>query len=166
MLLLTAGGFDWLMRRIPERRMRGVLLSFCGVSFALTGIWIIRNHPLDFAYFNPIGRPIAAQFSRDSWGVGSRPCIIYLANTLEKDVINLGVNEDLTWNAHEFTLWALPPQIESRFHVVWQTEHAEAFCYSYKNYPGNAYERPGFRLLKTFDVDGYAVVGAYERISE
>lgn len=32
-----------------------------------------------------------------------------------------------------------------------------------KNYPGNDYQRPGFRLVKTFFVDGAAVIGAYVR---
>lgn len=166
MLLLMAVGFDWLIRRVPAYPFRGCVFALCAVSFFLTGNWILKNHPLDFAYFNQIGRPIASRFSRDSWGVGSRPCILYLANAIGKDVIDFGVNEDLTWGASEFTLWALPESVSERFHIVWQTEHADAFCYSYKNHPGNDYARPGFRLLKTFYVDEYAVAGAYERIKE
>ena len=168
MLVLIASGFDRLSTAIGRKPAwakvgRGIVIAGCVLSFGFTALWIAANHPLDFAYFNAIGRPIASGFSRDSWGVGSRPCIEYLAHATSKEQLQFGVNEDLTYGASEFTLWALPESVSSRFRVVWKTENADAFCYSYKNYPGNDYQRPGFRLVKTFFVDGAAVVGAYVR---
>lgn len=162
MLVLIASGLAKIMTaRYAAVRLSAVLA--CVLTFAMTVRWIAVNHPLDFAYFNALGRPIASGFSRDSWGVGSRPCIEYLASTLSDEQIDFGVNEDLTWGAAEFTLWALPDSVAERFNVIWQTDHAEAFCFSYKNTAGNDYQRDGFRLMKTFFVDGAAVVGAYQR---
>lgn len=161
LMLIVSGLAKLLAARHAAIRISAVLAL--GLTFAMTARWIAVNHPLDFAYFNALGRPIASDFSRDSWGVGSRPCIAYLASTLSDERIDFGVNEDLTWGAAEFTLWALPDSVAARFNVIWQTDHAEAFCFSYKNTAGNDYQRDGFRLMKTFFVDGAAVVGAYQR---
>ncbi len=142
------------------------IILICSYSFLSTGIWFFRNHPLDFVYFNEIGRNYASQFTRDYAGVGTKQCILYLANTLDDPVIRLGVNADNTYGSTEVTLYRLPERISSRFAPIWQTKYADYICFSYKNTLGNNYDYPNFSLMKTFSVDNYDVVSVYKRIRE
>ncbi|HQG89151.1 MAG TPA: glycosyltransferase family 39 protein [Flexilinea sp.] len=143
----------------------GIVFSLCLLSFANTGWWMIKNHPLDFVYFNEIGKNYAEDFTRDYWGVASKSCLLYLYNAVQVGEIRVGVNSDLTYGSAEITLLRMPEAVRKRFTPVWQMKNADYLCYSYKNTPGNDYQIPDFAVMKTFMVDGYAVMGVYQRIN-
>jgi len=143
----------------------GIVFSLCLISFGNTGWWMIKNHPLDFVYFNEIGKNYAEDFTRDYWGVSSKSCLLYLYNTVQVGEIRVGVNSDLTYGSAEFTLLRLPEAVRKRFTPIWQMKNADYLCFSYKNTPGNNYQIPDFAVMKTFMVDGYAVMGVYQRVN-
>lgn len=169
MLFGIMRGFEAVFSR-PSGTSKGlkarqwILYWLCLISFAITGSWIFRNHPLDFVYFNEFGRQAASQFSRDYWGVGSKDCILYLSGLIPtgKQAL-LGVNADLTYGASEFSLFCLPDSVSVKFKPVWQNHNADYICYSYKNTPGNNHQIEGFHLIHTLKVDGFDVVGIYEK---
>ncbi len=170
-IYLAACGFGniWnisFQKKIIQRIKNVFFLGIISVSFATTGLWIVKNHPLDFVYFNEIGRHYAQQFTRDYWGVASKSCIQDLAG--EYDGIHpmlLGVNADLTYGSAENSLLRFPTEIQERFQVVWKNDNAEYLCFSYKNIPGNDHQIPGFEIMKTYRVDGYDVAAIYKRIN-
>jgi hypothetical protein len=168
MLPLIVRGFEnaaGLFTEKTELTLRqGIVVGLCLISFANTSLWMVRNHPLDFVYFNEIGRHFATSFSRDYWGVGSKNCILTLAGMIpEGRQAQLGVNADLTYGSAEFTLIRLPESIQAKFKPVWQNHNADYLCYSYKNAPGNNFAIEGFIQIQALQVDGFDVVGIYQK---
>lgn len=141
-----------------------IVLGLCGASFITTGIWMLRNHPLDFVYFNEISRKQAEQFSRDYWGVSSKSCMLYLAANVSDEPIRLAASNTTSAGAIDITWIRLPQTVQDHFELFWQTRHADYLCLSYTNLPGNDYPVENFEIIKTFAVDGYAVSSAYHRI--
>lgn len=171
MLPLIMRGFESAAGLFAERTKltirQGVVTALCLVSFANTAFWMVRNHPLDFVYFNEIGSHFATQFSRDYWGVGSKSCILTLAGMIpEGRQAQLGVNADLTYGSAEFTLIRLPESIQSKFKPVWQNHNADYLCYSYKNATGNHFAIDGFTQIQALQADGFDVVGIYRKNTE
>ncbi|MHC1773483.1 MAG: hypothetical protein AB9907_17445 [Flexilinea sp.] len=169
-IYLAACGFGSLWdtsfrKGIIQKGKNVVLLGIVSVSFASTGFWVVKNHPLDFVYFNEIGRRYARQFTRDYWGVASKSCVLDLLNEYDGRRISLDLNADYTWGSIEFSLMRLPEEQQKKFDPVWQIENAEYLCFSYKNIPGNNYPIPDFEILKTYRVDGYDVAAIYKRVS-
>ena len=147
---------------VLKNLMISVMVVF---SFSTTGIWMIRNHPLDFVYFNEIGRNYADQFSRDYWGVASKSCVLDLLNEYDGRRISLDLNADLTWGSINFSLLRLPLEQQAKFDPVWKTENAEYACFSYKNTPGNGYILPDFEPIQVYQVDGYDVATVFKRVT-
>ncbi len=150
-------------RKIPPWR-RVAATALCLLSFSTTTLWTVRNHPLDFAYFNEIGRRFATNFSRDYWGVASKSCVLDLLHDYNGRRISLALNEDLTWGSILFSIMRLPKSAQEKFDPVWKTENAEEICFSYKNTKGNQHQITDFELIKSYTVDGYDVAGLYKRI--
>ncbi len=169
LIYLAAAGFGNLLE-VPCASKRfgqakNLFLSvILGISFIVTGLWMLRNHPLDFVYFNEIGRGSAQQFARDYWGVASKRCVLDLLKEYDGRRIQLGLNADMTWGSTEFSLMRLPLEQQKKFDPVWQTKYAEYLCFSYKNTAGNDHPIADFEIIKTYQVDGYDVAGIYKRV--
>lgn len=57
----------------PARRWcRRLLLTLCTISFANTGIWMVRNHPLEYIYFSLPSSWVEGNFALDYWGLSFR----------------------------------------------------------------------------------------------
>ena len=62
-----------------------LLLIFSPVCF-----WMIRNHPFQYVYFNPLARPTAfSLFERDYWGVSQIKGLEYIMRTDTRSTIRL-----------------------------------------------------------------------------
>jgi len=145
--------------------LRTVLtVGLCAASMLTTGVWMVKNHPLDFVYFNEIGRKNADQFSRDYWGVSSKSCMLYLSSVSSGQSIRLAANNLLSAGAIDISLMRLPRSIQDQFELFWQPEHADYLCISYDKMTGNSYPVDGFELMKSFTVDDYTIASAYQRI--
>ncbi len=169
--LSVAGFFDLWTISLPTKKsnlIKNMLLVItCLISFLSTGLWMVRNHPFDFVYFNEIGRYFAQQFTRDYWGVASKRCIQEVDRYyIDGEPIRLGVNADLTYGSAQNSLLRFPEATQAHFQVIWKNENADYLCFSYKNIPGNSHPIPGFEIIKTFQVDGYDVAAVYRRIEK
>ena len=168
-IYLAVFGFHALLS-IPAKNhvmmtcKNAALLGMMMYSFFSTGSWVIKNHPLEFVYFNEIGRNYAQQFSRDYWGVASKSCVLDLLKEFNGRRISLDLNADYTWGSIEYSLMRLPQKEQDKFDPVWKTENAEYLCYSYKNISGNQHSIPDFEIIKTYTIDGYDVAAIYKRI--
>ncbi len=168
-LYLSVYGLNELMQlkirsEIVMRAKKIALFGVCLASFISTGSWIVRNHPLDFVYFNEIGRAAAPQFSRDYWGVASKKCVLDLLNEYDGRRVSLDLNADRTWGSIEFSLLRLPLKQQAKFDPVWKTENAEYACYSYKNTLGNNFVLEDFEPIHVYRVDGYDVAAVFKRV--
>ncbi len=77
-LLISLEGMWWLLiatKKLPalgKKVGQVAVIGFIGLQLLLTGIWTIRNHPYEYAYFSIPTRFVAGQFELDYWGLSYR----------------------------------------------------------------------------------------------
>ena len=149
-------GFDYLCR-LPNRMIR--LFSWCIIflSFGLSAVWIIKAHPYQSIYLNPIARKQwSGKLERDYYNISAKECMDYLLTHSN----NLAIH--ITENTHIQALQiALPPSSRERLHTFSLTKiqpyPIEYLVYNYNNNIGNevlfdyyvpiyAIERDGIKL--------------------
>lgn len=75
-LLIALEGLAWLLlalKKMPALSWKiasGVLACVIGLQMLSTSVWMIRNHPFEYAYFSLPG--IGELFDRDYWGLSYR----------------------------------------------------------------------------------------------
>ena len=83
---------SWITRLALNTTVTRLALPAWGICVALamtvTGAWMIRNHPFQFAYFNPLARQsVRCRFDLDYWGVSQTNLLrVALAMTPEAQV--------------------------------------------------------------------------------
>lgn len=64
-----------------RREFRWGVVTLFLIAILGNGIWIIRNHPHEYAYFSPVVRKYSSLFSGDYWGISSRELIGYIVDS-------------------------------------------------------------------------------------
>lgn len=98
-----------------------IILIFLSCTFITTIFWMIKNHPYEMVYYNPLIRnQLAKNFERDYWGLSIQP--------LFKEVLELEKNnrEKITiWendSMHKFVNWLVPISTREKFILTSQEE--------------------------------------------
>lgn len=86
---LAAIGVEVTLNHIAHIRARAIrtgwkigAIAVIACSLGINAFWIAVNHPYQFAYFAPLARPYAEQFSGDYWGIATRQLLEVI---LERD---------------------------------------------------------------------------------
>ncbi len=88
-LYFSAGALDGILSR--KNKLWIFLFSICGlVSFVLSGCWMIRNHPYEGTYFNPLVRSYAlSHFTKDYWKLSTKECLDFIADSDKGDRVTV-----------------------------------------------------------------------------
>lgn len=82
----------YLLSFFNKRKMHVVYKISCllmAVSMVVNGIWIVRNHPYEYVYFNPIARKNAVSFSGDYWGISSRNLLEFIVTSDPQRILKI-----------------------------------------------------------------------------
>lgn len=91
------GLHDILGSGIKQEIKYAVTAALAGV-FVYLAIWIGKNHPYEYVYYNPWIRSYAADhFPRDYWYVSEKDCLKYILDHDERETINVFCERDFTW---------------------------------------------------------------------
>ena len=75
---------------LNNSRLRLGGLSLLAVSMAYSSFWILKNHPYEYAYFQPLIRNYAQKnFDLDYWALTEREMYEYISNTDERKDIQV-----------------------------------------------------------------------------
>jgi len=86
--------FDIVKKPVAKAAGLGIL----GIVFSWIGLWILRNHPYEYVYYNPwIRRYAADNFQRDYWYVSETDAFRYILEHDERPVINVYAYQGFTW---------------------------------------------------------------------
>lgn len=117
-------------------------------------LWIVKNHPYQMVYLNPIGRVWGSQFDRDYWCLATTDMCRYV---LENDS-----SEKISINA-PFNMFERLLNEEEKDRIVIE-ENPTYWLESYRKIIGDDYVREGYEEIYTIVVDGYKIGSVQKRI--
>ena len=94
-LLIALEGLWWLLmiaKKFSEQKARILQWIICGVlglQMTSTGLWMIRNHPFEYAYFSIPTRFIDGNFELDYWGLSYRAGLEWIVKNDPREHINV-----------------------------------------------------------------------------
>ncbi len=82
-------GFESL-RKKKSKISRCVLYAFCMASFIASGIWMVKNHPYEGTYFNPVVRKFSVYlFVKDYWRLSTKEILDYIVKDTPEGPLHL-----------------------------------------------------------------------------
>lgn len=159
LILIALYGVDRIRKIIaplPQRTAllsRTFLLSILILSMASTGSWMVRNHPLQFAYFSVPSSWVRDSFDLDYWALSSRLVLRAIAERDDRPVITFSSTNTITAvNANVF--------FPSTTFMFVEPEEAD---YVIDNFRDHDYRHtlPRDRLIESITVDGIELMHVY-----
>lgn len=134
---------------------RFVIYGIMGFQMGSTGIWMLRNHPFEYAYFSVPARLVDGKFELDYWGLGYRAGLEWILKNDARERINVFVAARTGKAAAD----TLPIKDWNRLYFV-EPDEAD---YILDNFRGNSYEHayPEERKVHAISVDGIEILGIY-----
>lgn len=145
--------------RITARCGRRALLAATIISAALTVHFMIRYHPHQNVYFNPLTlNDKLGQLDLDYWGLSYKQGFEALAELDPRDAIRVAVQNDPGKFNYDF----LPPHLRKRFQLVEKPEEAEYYLSVFRLW------EDGLQAVRdrTFPYDGEEVYAIYAEESK
>ncbi len=163
LLLLAAHGlrnlWNWIGALHDERRkvilQTGAVLIVLS-TFLETGIWVVRNHPLEYRYYSIPSRWVEGYFPLDYWGLSYRQGFKWLLNYDKSELITVQVTGSAGWeNLNILT------QDQRRRLVVKNSSYPTKYIldnYQWKDYRHTFPEKDKIHAI---EVEGMDVLGIY-----
>ena len=144
-------------------------IVFCVVlSLIQTFIWMGKNHPHYYVYFNPIaGKNWDVKWDRDFWGLSAKQLI---EKFIEKnDPPNADGKYLLLYNhAGRSNIKLFPPDVKDKFEFIEDYNKAQYIIGDYRtvmgDYPEHKYE--GFEEYLNIKVDGKKIMTLFKRVDD
>jgi len=116
-----------------KNKTRKISLFLLCLTFIFTGFWMIKNHPYEGVYYNPLVRKVVAEnFERDYWGLSIQPLfnqVLELEATSEGK-IKIWKNDPM----NKFSSWLVPSKIREKFILTSDTEEAQYAVVNFYNW--------------------------------
>ena len=109
------------------RIARYIATGSVAVSMIVTTVWLIRNHPYQYVYFNMLAASYAKEnFDRDYWGVSGNDSLDYILENDSRENISISPPHPSTWymlnkQDQSRTLWLENPLSWADFHFQPET---------------------------------------------
>ena len=88
LIFISIRGLEFFVRKFQIK----TVIIFIAPFLIFTTLWMIINHPFQFAYFNKFaGNNIRNNFEVDYWGVSNRSALNYIAKNDTRRNINIYV---------------------------------------------------------------------------
>ncbi len=94
----TVWFFDFVINDIQKNQIKLFFFMSLLISYCVTGIWIIQNHPYESVYFTPLFQKYTAyNFERDYWRHSTKECLEYIVSNSTDERITV-------WDYHAETM--------------------------------------------------------------
>jgi hypothetical protein len=133
-----------------SKKLKKPFLVAIIISVITTGIWMVKNHPYQYLYFNPIARINASSnFERDYWGVVSLDMIEFILANDQRPQIKLMEIDFL----HKPIDLMVSKDIKKRFIFVRNKHEADYVSHLFHNTKDTTWTEQGFKEIKRIEVD-------------
>lgn len=158
-VILSLAGLRFAIERSPKP-IPAVALAVISLSLLSQALWIVRNHPYEYAYLNVVGRPFGDRFDRDYWGLCQKQLLTWLAGHAGQTPIKVAYVAGQP-GAHLI----FPEDFQKRFSIV-DRDSADFVVTAYQRIAGNDYRVDGFEEIHSIQVDGYKIGAIYKATPE
>ncbi|MDL2254292.1 hypothetical protein LJC49_09555 [Ruminococcaceae bacterium OttesenSCG-928-I18] len=147
--------FRWLASRSPI--VKWVAGALVGVNLMALGLWIVVNHPYQYAYISPPART----FARENLEVvnlrqAHKQCMEYILAIDDRPEITVAQIYGYT------TYQALPQEDLDRTVLTYKREFADYLVRHGKTHIEDPEDCRHYELLKTYSVDGHTFAAVYK----
>lgn len=143
-------GVQFCGKHINKRLVGGILALYL---VCMSG-WMIRNHPFQVVYFNPVGRYFAELFDRDEQRATSSVLLDWILENSEGTVTICGETDS----------YLLLSEEEKQRIKRTDSEEGEYLIDIFRNVIGNETLHEGYEEVYASWVDGYKIGAVFQRI--
>ena len=161
LIFLSIRGLEFISKTTPSKYL--VILIFPFLFY--TGIWMFKNHPFQFAYFNYFaGKNVGNNFEVDYWGTSNKNALTYIVNNDHRDKLNIFV---LSASPYHFSLLMLDKKNRKKINFVDNISDADFLVTNHYYQKGNPTKInqdlvKKFKLFKEFKVDKIPINSIYK----
>lgn len=164
LLMQTASGFAWIYEKLSNhQKLRYIPMAVIGLSIVLTAGWMVKNHPYQYTYYNPLARStVADNFEKDYWAVANYESIQYILANDDSETIDLFFTPSVTQ-------MFLTEEEAKRVHLVEQEERdsakyvLETYRYDTQTNIRRSYLENDYEVYRDVMVDGYIINTIYKK---
>ena len=161
LIFISIRGIEFLTRYIKAKYIFLLLIPY----FFYTGLWIAKNHPYQFVFFNKFaGKNISNNFELDYWGTSNKSALDYILMNDKNDEINIYV---ASVSPYYFSTLLLEKSERERIKFVKNLDNANFLVTNHYYQKGNPITineklKKQFKLLKEFKVDNMIINSVFK----
>lgn len=145
-------GVKFLLETIKYRK---AVYGIVAAGMVLQISWMVYNHPYQYVYFNPVGRSVASDFDRDSWGVATCDMLRWVLEN--EDGVAKILSRPIDYNM--FT-----EEEKARLYILSDgSEEMEYRFSTYRNVVGDYVEFEGYEEVHAIWVDGFKIGSVFRK---
>ena len=147
-------------------RVRAVRI-FCpvllGAAFVYNSCWIAVNHPFEYAYFAPVFRSRAQEFSGDYWGISSRALLEFITGSDPERMLLINHAETQAGSINR----GLLPEDERKYLTLTydRTDDVDYYIVCRDDKPDTGIGQPGYDKVFSVTVDSDEIGAVYKRMT-
>ena len=160
LIIISIRGLEFISRIFSSKYLLILLAPF----LLYVSIWMIKNHPFQFVYFNKFaGKNVGNYFELDYWGTSNRSSLTYIVNSDKRDEFKVYVS---SVSPYHFSLLLVDKDDRKRIKFVDDINDADFLLTNHYYQEGNPIVinqnlKKEFKLLKEFKVDGMVINSIY-----
>ena len=160
LIIISIRGLEFISRMFSSKYLLILLAPF----LLYLSIWMIKNHPFQFVYFNKFaGKNVGNYFELDYWGTSNRSSLTYIVNSDKRNEVKVYVSSA---SPYHFSLLLVDKDDRKRIKFVDDINDADLLLTNHYYQEGNPIVinqnlKKEFKLLKEFKVDGMVINSIY-----
>ena len=161
LIIISIRGLEFISRMFSSKYLLILLAPF----LLYLSMWMIKNHPFQFVYFNKFaGKNVGNYFELDYWGASNRNSLTYIVNSDKRDELKVYVS---SVSPYHFSLLLVDKDDRKRIKFVDDINDADLLLTNHYYQEGNPIVinqnlKKEFKLLKEFKVDEMVINSIYK----
>ena len=156
LIFISIRGLELISRKLSTKYLFVLIIPF----LLYLCLWMIKNHPFQFVYFNKFaGKNVASNFELDYWGTSNKSVLKYIINNDKKDTLKVFASSN---SPYYFSLLLVDSKDRDRIKFVNNENYADFLVTNHYYLKGdpiliNKELKKKFKLLKEFKVNNMAI---------
>ena len=160
-LLISICGLNVIKKTFFKKNIKLSLIFLILLLFP-TFLWMIKNHPYQYVYFNVLaGKNFNKSFDMDYWGISNTNALQYIANNENQKIIvgNIG-SSDLSLSRN-----FLPMKQRNKILISDNLEKSDYLINNYRNWLGKEVQIPkNFKIFYEIKIDDVPINTIYKKV--
>ena len=160
-IFISIRGLEYLLKTFFSKYL--LIIIFC--FLINTGFWIVKNHPYQFVYFNPIFKSLTKNnFDLDYWGISNRSVLEQIFDINKKKDFKVAT---ISYTNLNDSLRIIDPKIREKISIVYDLNDADYVIDNHRNKwsstPGEEILERNFSIFYNLIIDGNIINTVYKK---